>query len=135
MGTSDPLVAVSRYVEAFNRGDIAGMESMFDSEGVILDGMAPHVWLGPSATQTWYRDVLIEGEHQGASGYAVTLGEPRHHAVTGDRAYLAMPATMTISLKGTTVTQTGAFFTAALRRVGNDWRITAWSWTKGTQQQ
>jgi hypothetical protein len=30
--------------------------------------MAPHVWHGPTATQDWYRDVLIEREHHGAAG-------------------------------------------------------------------
>ncbi|BBZ62817.1 YybH family protein [Mycolicibacterium monacense] len=134
MGTSDPLVTVTRYIEAFNRGDAAVMASMFDTEGVILDGMAPHVWLGPSAAQDWYRDVLVEGEHHGASDYAVTLGEPLHHNVTGDRAYLAIPARMTFRVRGTPVTQTGAFFTVALRQVAEGWRITAWAWTKGTQQ-
>lgn len=56
----------------------------FAVPGSILDGMSPHVWHGPTATLDWYGDVLAEGEHAGASGYAVALGEPRHVDVTGD---------------------------------------------------
>jgi len=53
------------------------MSATFAVPGSILDGMAPHVWYGPTATQDWYRDVLVEGEQHGASGYLVTLGEAR----------------------------------------------------------
>lgn len=135
MSTADPLAAVHRYIAAFNDGDEAAMAEAFDSDGVILDGMAPHVWLGPSAAQDWYRDVLVEGALHRASGYTVTLDDPLHHDVTGDRAYVAIPAEMRFSVAGAPVTQTGAFFTVALRRRDDrGWRITAWAWTKGRQQ-
>lgn len=133
MGTTDPLAEVHRYIHAFNDGDEAGMAAVFDTDGIILDGMAPHVWTGPSAAQDWYRDVLIEAGHHRASGYTVTLAEPLHCDITGDTAYLVVPATMTFDLSGTTVTQTGAFFTVALRSHAERWRIAAWAWTKGKQ--
>jgi hypothetical protein len=31
------------------------------------------------------------------------------------------------------VTQTGATFTVALRKLSDGWRIAAWAWTKGGQ--
>lgn len=83
MTTTDPMTTVRQYIDAFNRGDSKAMAAAFAVPGSILDGMAPHVWHGPTATQDWYRDVLVEGEHAGASGYFVTLGEPRHVNVTG----------------------------------------------------
>jgi hypothetical protein len=98
----------------------------------ILDGMSPHVWQGPTAAEDWWRDVLTGGEHLGASGYHITLGEPRHVDVTGDYAYVVAPATMTFDLGVKQVTQTGSLFTVALCRVGADWRLTAWAWAKGT---
>jgi hypothetical protein len=75
--------------------------------------------------------VLAEGEHLGASGYRLAVGEPRHVDVTGDYAYVVVPATMSFNLKGKEVTQTGANFTVALRKVGTEWRLTAWAWAKG----
>jgi predicted DCC family thiol-disulfide oxidoreductase YuxK len=41
---------------------------------------------------------------------------------------------MTFSLKGKRVTQTGAVFTVALRKLPEGWRIAAWAWAKGKQQ-
>ena len=63
----DPIAAVRTYVDAFNRGDATAMATTFAASGLILDGMAPHVWQGPTATRDWYRDVLIEGKQHGAS--------------------------------------------------------------------
>ncbi len=77
--------------------------------------------------------MLTEGELHGASGYFVTLAEPVHNNVTSDSAYVVVPATMTFTVKGTQVTQTGAFFTVALRKQTDGWRIAAWAWTKGKQ--
>jgi ketosteroid isomerase-like protein len=135
VSTAETLAAVQSYIAAFNDGDETAMSAMFAPDGVIVDGMAPHVWLGPSAAKDWYRDVLVEAEHHGASGYAVTLDEPLHHDITGDSAYLVLPATMRFSVKGVQVTQTGAYFTVALRRLTSGWRIAAWAWTKGHQKQ
>jgi hypothetical protein len=91
MNSTDPTAAVRQYMEAFNGGDAKTMATTFAIPGSILDGMAPHVWHGPTATQDWYRDVLIEGEQHGASDYVVTLGEPRHVNVTGNTAYVVVP--------------------------------------------
>lgn len=127
----DPLTAIRRYIDAFNSGDVDAMAAGFSTSGTILDGMAPHVWLGPSAARDWYRDVLAEGEHAGAGDYLVTLDTPLHANVTGDAAYVVAPATMTFNVHGRPVTQSGATFTTALRRVDGDWKITAWAWAKG----
>ncbi|WP_231988641.1 hypothetical protein [Mycobacterium sp. 1274761.0] len=95
--------------------------------------MAPHLWMGPSATRDWYRDVLAEAQLHGASDYFVTIEEPLHNQVTGDSAYVVVPATMTFQLNGQQVTQTGASFTVALHEQSDGWRIAAWAWTKGRQ--
>ena len=128
----DPMAAVRKYVDVFNQGDAAGMATTFAIPGSILDGLAPHVWQGPTATQDWYRDVLVEGKQHGASDYFITLSEPLHNNVTGDNAYVVVPATMTFKVRGEQVTQSGAVFTVALRKLADGWRIAAWTWAKGT---
>lgn len=129
--TDAAVAAVGRYIDAFNRGDVQAMAACFTTPGTILDGMAPHLWRGPTAATDWYGDVLTEGEHLGARDYHVALGPPLHADVTGDAAYVVSPAIMTFNLKGRPATQSGATFTTALRKVAAEWRIAAWAWAKG----
>ena len=63
----------------------------------------------------------------------MNVGDPSHVDVTGDTAYVVAPATMTFMLNGQLVRQTGATFTAALRKVAGQWRIAAWAWAKGAR--
>jgi hypothetical protein len=53
MATNDPMATVKQYIDAFNKGDAEAMAATFAVPGSILDGMAPHVWLGPTASQDW----------------------------------------------------------------------------------
>ena len=129
--SNDPMAGVLQYIDAFNNGDPKAMAAACADPMQILDEMSPHVWHGPTASDDWYRDVLTEGEHVGASGYKITLAEPKHVDATGDNAYVVVPATMTFDHKGKQVTQSGALFTVALRKVGRGWRLTAWAWAKG----
>jgi ketosteroid isomerase-like protein len=133
MDPTDPLEVVRGYLEAFNRNDVKGMAALCASPMSILDGLAPHTWHGPTATQDWYRDVLAAGEREHAGDYRVTLGEPWHVDVTGDAAYVAVPTTMTFRVHGKQVTQSGSIFTVALRKLTAGWRIAAWAWAKGTR--
>lgn len=128
---TDPMTTLRQYVDAFNRGDVQGMAETFAVPASILDVLPPHTWHGATAAEDWYRDVAAAGKREGASGYAVKLGEPRHANVTGDSAYIVVPATMSFTVKGALVTQTGSTFTAALRKVAGHWRIAAWAWSKG----
>ena len=130
--TAEPLAAVRHYIESFNGGDVKAMAATCAVPMSILDGMAPHVWHGPTASEDWYRDAMTEGEHLGATDYSVALGEPLHVQITGDSAYVLVPATMSFKLRGQQITQSGATFTVALRRVDDGWRIAAWAWAKGT---
>jgi len=129
--SDDPMVAVLHYVDAFNNGDAKAMAATCADPMQILDGMSPHVWQGPTAAEDWRKDVLAEGEHLGASGYHIALGEPRHVDVDGQNAYVVVPASMTFDLRGNQVKQTGSVWTVALRKVDADWRLAAWAWAKG----
>jgi ketosteroid isomerase-like protein len=129
---NDPVAAVRQYVDAFNNADPHAMAAVCADPMQILDGMSPHVWQGPTATVDWWRDVLTEGEHLGASAYHITVGEPHHVDVTGEYAYVVVPATMSFDLRGKNVTQTGAVYTVALQKVDGQWRLAAWAWAKGS---
>ena len=129
---NDPMAAVRQYIDAFNNGDAKAMAAICSDPMQILDGMAPHVWQGPTATEDWYSDVLTEGKHLGTSDNHITLAEPRHVDTTDNHAYVVVPATMRFTLQGKQVTQTGSVFSVALGKVGTEWRLTAWAWAKGS---
>jgi len=131
LSSDDPMAAVLQHVDAFNKGDPKAMAATCAVPMQVLDGLSPHVWQGPTAIEDWYRDVLAAGEREAASGYLLTLGEPRHVDITGDRAYVVVPASMTFSVHGKQATQTGSVFTLALRKLAGAWRLTAWAWAKG----
>jgi hypothetical protein len=77
--------AVRQYMDAFNKGNMDGMAATCAVPASILDGMAPHIWRGPTACKDWYRDVLSTGEREDARGNFATLEGPRHVDVSGDR--------------------------------------------------
>ncbi|RZT16235.1 hypothetical protein EV589_4394 [Mycobacterium sp. BK558] len=68
MSAAKALTAVQQYIATFDDGDETAMSSLFAPDGVIVDGMAPHV----------------------ASEYAVTLDDPLHYNVTGARFTVAV---------------------------------------------
>ena len=124
------MAAVRAYIDAFNKGDPKAMTAVCADPMQILDGMSPHVWQGPTASEDWWRDVLAENERVGASGNHITLAEPPRHAdITGDYAYIVLTATYSENRQGKQVTVPG-LYTVVLRKVGPEWRLTAWAWTK-----
>jgi hypothetical protein len=98
--SNDPMATVRQYVDGFNSGDKRAMAAACADPMQILDGMWPHVWRGPTASDDWY-----------------AIGEPRHIDISGDYAYVVVPATLEYNLQGKHLNQAGAVFTVALRKV------------------
>jgi hypothetical protein len=88
--SDDPMAAVLDYVTAFNNPDPTAMAAACADPMQILDGMSPHVWQGPTASDDWHSDVLTEGAHLGASGY--------HTSRSASHGMSMSPATMRMSL-------------------------------------
>jgi ketosteroid isomerase-like protein len=130
---TDPMATVRKFVDAFNKGDVKVMAETCAVPMSILDGLPPHVWHGPTACEDWYRDVMAAGEHEGPTGYAVSIGKPWHFDVRGNFAYVVVPAAMTFTVHGNKATQSGSVFTLALREHPAGWQIAAWAWAKGTK--
>jgi hypothetical protein len=131
---SAAISAVRNYLDSFNKGDAIAMDALCTVPMSILDGLPPHAWNGPTASGDWYKDGMVAGEQKGATDYLVELGEPSHLNVTADSAYAVVPTALSFKVHGKPITQSGATFTVALRKLNDGWRLAAWAWTKGSVQ-
>ena len=75
-------------------------------------------------------DYNADATKNGITDGIVTLSKPRHIDVTGDRAYVVVPANYTYKKKGKLVKEIGSMFTFALQKGEAGWRITGWTWSK-----
>jgi len=62
------------------------------------------------------------------TGARLTLGKALQVEVSGDRAYLVVPAAIEFARDGKLTKSTGSL-TAALKKVGPQWLIASWAWT------
>jgi ketosteroid isomerase-like protein len=128
----DVMAAVNRFGMGYNNGDLKMMNSVCAEQTSIVDDFPPHEWHGADACVTWFKDYGIDAKKNGITDPQVTLGKPSHVDVSGDRAYVVVPATYTFKQKGAPMKEVGASLTIALRKDKSGWRITGWTWTKGT---
>lgn len=127
---SGALATVRQFIADFNQGNEKGAIELCATPASIVDDFPPHEWQGPAACADWTRDIDADDKRQGISGGIVALGTPWHVDVTGDRAYVVVPATYSYKQHGKPVVESGSIFTVALRRFASGWRITGWAWAK-----
>jgi ketosteroid isomerase-like protein len=127
----DVLAAVNRFGTGYNKGDVKMMSSACAEETSIVDEFPPHEWHGADACATWFKDYSTDAQKNGITDGQVTLGKPSHVDVTGDRAYVVVPASYTFKMKGAPMKEVGSSLTFALHKDKAGWRITGWTWTKG----
>ena len=99
-------------------------------DAVVIDDFAPHAWHGATACVDWAHDYAAMAKREGIVPGKLTLGKMHRVDVTGDRAYVVVPADFTFTQKGKTVATTGNTVTAALHKTKAGWLITGWSWAK-----
>ena len=127
----DVMASVKQFVDGFNKGDVKSALAACAEQTSIVDEIPPHEWHGPGACGTWANDFDADAKKNGITDGKVTLGKPRHVDVTGDRAYVVVPASYAYKLKGKPMKETGSLLTIALQKGANGWRMTGWAWTKG----
>jgi hypothetical protein len=85
MGDEDDSVAtVQWYIEVLRQGRPQHDAAAFAIQSSILDGMAPHLWVVPTASRDWYRDVLLKERDMARQSTALLSTSP---------ATLTLPAT------------------------------------------
>jgi ketosteroid isomerase-like protein len=125
---TDAMVPVHQFVDGFNKGDATSALAACAEQTSIVDEFPPHEWHGAGACAKWASDYEINAKKEGISDGVVTIGKARHVDVTGDRAYVVVPANYTYKQKGKAKKETNAAFTFALQKGAAGWRIVGWSW-------
>lgn len=125
------MAPVHQFVDAFNKGDAKTAAAMCANETSIIDEFPPHEWHGAGACAKWMNDYDADAKKEGVTDGAVALGSPRHVDVTGDRAYVVIPAEYTFKQKGKATKESGSMLTIAMRKGASGWRIVAWTWSEG----
>ncbi|HEX3670150.1 MAG TPA: nuclear transport factor 2 family protein [Candidatus Cybelea sp.] len=124
------IATVHQFVDGFNRGDTKAELATCDAQASIIDDFPPHEWQGPTACADWAAAYAADAQKEGATDGIVTLGKPWYLSVSGNRAYVVLPATFSWKDHGKPVTEGNSVFTVALRKSSMGWRITGWAWSK-----
>src|SRR3974390_2849261 len=130
---SDVMAVVHQFVDSFNKGDIKGGLATCADSALIIDDFSPHVWDGAGAGAKWASDFDADSKRTQTTEGVVTIGKPRHLDVTGDRAYVVLPAGYTYKVAGKPMQNTGSVWTLALQKTAAGWGITGWAWAAGKE--
>lgn len=126
----DPqLVApINKFVDAFNKGDMAGAATTHAADVVILDEVAPYLWRGAKALQAWATDLEADAKKKGITEPKVTIKAPTRVETDGSSAYVVVPSVYTFKQGGVPMRE-AAQFTFTLKKEASGWLINGWTWT------
>ena len=128
--TTDVMAPVLQFLDGFNKGDTKSAAAACTDQMSIIDEFPPHEWHGAGAIMQWFADYDTDAKKNGITDGFVAFGDPRHIDVTGDRAYIVIPANYTFMKQGKPVKETGSIITLSLQKTAAGWRITGWAWAK-----
>jgi hypothetical protein len=127
---NEVMRVINQFIDGFNKGDVKSAVATCAAQTSILDEFPPHEWHGPGACAKWAVDYAADAKKNGVTEGSVTLATPKHVDITGNLAYVVVPASYAVKQNGKAVNENGSFMTFALRKGAAGWRITGWTWTK-----
>ena len=124
------MAPIQKFIDSFNKGDIVAAAATHAAAAdlAIIDEVSPHLWQGPQAFQAWSADLDKDAKKRGITDQAVTIGAPTREEISGDRAYVVVPAVYTFKERGV-VMRESAQFAIVLRKGAGGWLIHGWAWT------
>lgn len=127
--TDPKLVApVTKFIDAFNKGDAAAAAATHAADVTIIDEVAPFVWRGAQALKTWSADLEADAKKRGFTDQKVTLSRATRVETSGQSAYVVVPAVYTFKEGGVAMRENGQM-TFALKEGAGGWLIHSWTWT------
>lgn len=119
------MAPVNQFVDGFNKGDAKTALAACATPASIVDEFGQHQW---QSCADWASAYAADDARQGITGGIVTLGKPWHVDVSGNVAYVVVPATYSYKQHGKPMEETGSVWTLVLKKGASGWRITAWAW-------
>jgi ketosteroid isomerase-like protein len=126
-----PMATVQHFLEAFNKGDAKAAGAACADDAVIIDEFAPYEWKGGNGCAKWMDAYAADAAKNRITDPVVSLGTPIHEDVTGDHAYIVLPAVYKFNRDGKPVAENSSWLTLALQKGARGWLIVGWAWTKG----
>jgi len=127
---AEVMSTVNQFVDSFNKGDAKTAAASCADQTIIIDEFPPHEWHGSGACSTWMNDFDADAKKNAITDGVVTLAKPKHVDVSGDHAYVVIPADYAYKKAGKPMKETNSILTVVLQKGANGWRITGWSWSK-----
>ncbi len=93
--TLDVMRTVWQFVGSFNKGDVKTALGDCAAQSSIIDEFPPYIWQGATGCADWSKDFAAYIKKNNMTDPKVTLGLLRHVDVSGDRAYVVVPANFT----------------------------------------
>ncbi len=124
------MAPIQKFLDSFNKGDVAGAAAAHAADGdlSIIDEVAPFHWRGPRAFQEWSTALDADSKKRGITEPMVKLGAPTRTEVSGDVAYVVVPAVYTFKEAGAAKRES-AQMTFTLKKSAGGWLIQGWTWT------
>ena len=122
------MAPIQKFIDSFNKGDAAGAAATHAADVVIIDEVSPYLWRGPQAFQAWGADLDKDAKARGITDQAVTISAPTREELSGDHAYVVVPAVYTFKERGVAMRE-AAQFAVVLRKGAGGWLIHGWTWT------
>jgi len=130
-GEKGAVMAVIKEFETdFNSGNSNWVQLCADQTSII-DEFPPYAWSGSGACGQWGKDYDADAKKNSVTDPSVWFGAAKHLDISGERAYVVLPASYSYKQNGKPVKEAGATLIVALQKSGNNWRITAWTWSRG----
>ena len=129
---TDVMAVLHQFVAGFNKGgDMHSILATCADRTSVIDDFPPNEWDGAGACSKWLSDFIASNRADEITDGFITLSEPRHIAITAQRAYIVAPVTFTFKKKGKPMKASGSILTFALQNGVSGWRIVGWSYSAG----
>jgi hypothetical protein len=125
---SDIMATVHTFFAITEGRSDVNPDTLFTSDGVVIDESAPFIWRGPHAASQWVANVKRLFVKMSVTNFKTSVGTPIEYNQTDDGAYLILPMTLSAQAKPRPFSETGTM-TFTFQNAFGFWKISSAVWT------